>query len=74
MAALGLQCCTGSSVVAKSTDYFPVVVLELLIKVASPVAEHGLQGSWVSAVVSRGLSSCGSGALEPRVNSYGPRV
>ena len=49
---LGLQCCMGSSLVAKSTDYFPVMVLELLIKVASPVVEHGLQGSWVSAVVS----------------------
>ena len=32
LAVLGLQCCTGSSLVAKSTDYFPVVVLELLIK------------------------------------------
>ena len=32
LAVLGLQSCTGSSLVAKSTDYFPVAVLELLIK------------------------------------------
>ena len=30
--------------------------------VASPVAEHGLQGMWTSVVAARGFSSCGSWA------------
>jgi len=37
-----------------------VAVLGFLITVASPVAEHRLQGAWASTVVARELSSCGS--------------
>ena len=40
------------------------VVPSLLIEVASPVAEHGLWGAQTSVTAMRGLSSCGSRALE----------
>ena len=43
-----------------------ILVHRLLIVVASLVAEHGLQA--------RGLSSCGSGALERRLSSCGARA
>ena len=38
------------------------------------VAEHGLQGIWVSVVVARGLHSCSCLALEHRLSSYGPQA
>ena len=41
----------------------------LLIAVASLVAEHWLRGVWASVVAACGLSSCGSRALEHRLNS-----
>ena len=40
-----------------------LVVHGFLIAMASLVAEHGLQGTWASVVVVRGLSSCGLVAL-----------
>ena len=43
----------------------------LLIAVVSRVAEHGLWGSWASAVGAHGLSSCSSQALECRLNNCG---
>ena len=42
MAALGLHCCVGLSLVAVSGDYFLVVVCRLVLAMASLVAEHGL--------------------------------
>ena len=42
MAALGLRCCVGFSLVAESEGYSPVVVHGLLIALASLVAEKGL--------------------------------
>ena len=58
-----------------------VAVSGLLIEVASLVAEHGLQAHGLqqlwhasSVVVARGLSSCGSRALERRLNSCGARA
>ena len=44
----------------------------VLIEVASFVAEHRLQG--VQASVTHGLSSCGSQALAHRLNSCGARA
>ena len=41
-----------------------LVVPSLPIKVTSPVAEHGLWGAQTSVTAMRGLSSCGSKALE----------
>ena len=68
MAVLGLCCCTGFSLVGVSKGSSLVVVsercslaagLELLIEVASLVAEHEPWGTWVSVVVAPGLSSTG---------------
>jgi len=52
---LGLHCCMGFS---------PVVVCRLLLVVASLTVEHGALGHL-------GFSSCGSRALERRLNSCG---
>ena len=52
--------CKGFSQVAGSGVYSPVAVLRLFIAVASHVAEHGLQGAWIS---------CGTWALEHRLSS-----
>ena len=46
------------------------LVHRLLRAVVSLAAEHGLQGTWASVVVAHGLQSCGSQALEHRLN-YG---
>ena len=64
LATLGLHCCVGFALVSEMRGYSLVVVLRLLIVVASPVAENGLQGARVSAVAACELSSCGSWALE----------
>ena len=45
LAVLGLFCCVGFSLVAESRDYSLVPMHGLLIAVASPVSEHGLQGT-----------------------------
>ena len=63
----GLCCCMGFSLVAGSRGYSLVAVHGLLIAVASPVGR-----SW--ALGSLGFSSCGSWALEYRLNSCGPWV
>ena len=44
---------------------------QLLIAVASLVAERRLSGAWASVVVARGLRSCGSQTLERRLSSCG---
>ena len=56
------------SLVAESGGQSLVAVCRLLITVASLV-EHGLQDMWASVVSACGLSSCGSWALEHRLNS-----
>ena len=53
---------------------YSVAVCRLLIVVASLLEEHGLQSMQASVVVARGLSSCGSWALERRLSSCGSRV
>ena len=63
----------GLSLVVVSGGYSLVVLHGLLIAVASLVAEHRLQGAWASVVV-RGLSSCGSQALEHRLCSCGAQA
>ena len=60
-ATLGLHCCAGLSPGAGSGGHPLVAGPRLLIAVATPVAEHGLQ-SWRSAVVVCGLTcyeACG---------------
>ena len=71
LAALGLPCRAGFSLVTASQGYSEFAVCGLLVAVASLVSEHRLQGTRASAAVARGLSSCGSQALEHRLNSCG---
>ena len=60
MAALGLHCCAGFSLVAVSRGYSLAVVRELLTAVAtSLVAEQGLYGAWASVGAPPGLWSAG---------------
>ena len=51
-----------------------ISVRELLIAVASLVAEHRLQAAWPSVVAARGVRSCGARALEHRLSSCGARA
>ena len=43
-----------------------VVVGRLLTAVVSPTVKHKPEGTWASAAAARGLSCCGSRALEHR--------
>ena len=63
---VGLRCCVRPFSSCGQRGLLFVAVLGLLIAVASLVAEHRL---WA-----RGLSSCGSWALERRLSSYGART
>ena len=60
LAAAGLYCCMGFSLVAGSEGYSPVAVHRLLITVASCIVEHGLWGAQASVAVVHGLWSTGS--------------
>ena len=66
LAALGLHCCMRAFSSCSEQGLLFVAVCGLLIAVASLVAEHTLQA--------RGLSSCGSWALELRLSSCGVRA
>ena len=66
---LGLRCCAGFFLVAVSRVCSPVAGQELLIVVTSLAAKHGYEGTWALVVVECRLRSCGSGALEPRLNN-----
>ena len=68
MTVLGLHCCAGFSLVVAKGSYSLVAVHGLLIAVASLVAEDRLEGMQASVVSARGLSSCGSQALEHRLS------
>ena len=64
----------GFSLVATTWGYFPPAVCGLLVVAAPLVVGLGLQGVRASAVAALGLSSCGSQALEHRLNSCGARA
>ena len=66
MAALGLRCCARAFSSCGEHGLLLVAVLRLLIAVASPAAEHGLQA--------HGPHSRGSRALERRLSSCGTRA
>ena len=51
-----------------SGGYSLVEVRELPSAVASLIVELGLKGVWASVAVMHGLNSCGSQALENRLN------
>ena len=74
MAVLGLRCCVWA--LSSCSEWGPlfVVMHGSLTVVASLVAEHWPRGVQASVVVARGLSSCGSRALECRLSSCGARA
>ena len=59
LAALGLCCCTGSSLVVLSRSCSPAVGSGFLIAVASLAVEHRRQGAQASVVAAPGLWSTG---------------
>ena len=63
---LGLHCCAGFYLVAVSGGYSLAVVCVFLITVASIVVEHSLRCT--------GFSSCGSWALEHKLNNCGTQA
>ena len=68
LAVLGLCCCTGFALVVARGGYSLVGVRGLLITVASPVSERGLQSTRTSVVGVRGLISCGAQAAEHKLS------
>ena len=70
MAALGLRCCMWAFSSCGERGLLFVVVCGLLIAVASRCGARAV-GARASVVVARGLSSCGSRALERRPSSCG---
>ena len=67
LAVLDLRCGAGFSLVVASGGHFPIAVHELLIAVASLVAQHGLRDMWA-------FSSHGSQALEHKLSSCGTQA
>ena len=63
-----LRCCTRAFSSSGERGPLFVAVRGLLIAVASRCGARAL-GAWASVVVARGLSSCGSRALEHRLSS-----
>ena len=69
------SCCrVGFSLVSVNRGHPPVVLHGHLIAVTSLIVEHRLQDGQASVVMARGLSSCGSQALEHRFSNCGTRV
>ena len=71
---LGLCYCMGFSLVVASGSHSPAMVLRFLFAVASLVAKHWLLGTRAPVVETPGLSSCGSWALEHRLNICGTQA
>ena len=71
---LGLCCRTGLSLVVASRGYSLVAACRLLSAVAFLVVEQGLYGMWTLVAAARGLSICGSWALELWLSSCGTRA
>ena len=73
MAVLGLRCCTWAFSSCGERGLLFIVVRGPLIVMASRCGAQAL-GTRASVVVARGLSSCGSRALEHRLSSRGARA
>ena len=74
MAALSLRCCVQAFSSCGERGLLLGSVHELLIAVASLCCGAQALGMQASVVVARGLSSCGSWALEQRLSSCGTRA
>ena len=71
LAALGLHCCTRAFSSCGEWELLFFVVHGLLVAVTSLCCGAWALGTQASVVVARGLSSCGSWALEHRLSSCG---
>ena len=74
LAALGLRCCTRAFSSCGKRGLLFVAVRGLPIVVASLCCGARALGVQASVVVARGLSSCGSRALELRLSSVAHRL
>ena len=74
LTALGLAAGYGPFPAAVTGGYSPVTVHRLLNAASSLAVEHRLQGTQTSVAAAHALSSCGSQALEHRLNSCGTWV
>ena len=74
LTALGLCCCTQAFFSCGEQGLLFVVVHGLFIAVASLCCGTWALGTRASVVAARGLSSCGSRALERRLSSGGARA
>ena len=74
MAALGLCCCAWAFSSCGEWGLLFIAVCGLLIVVASLCCGARALGMQASVAVARGLSSCGSWALEHRLSSCGALV
>ena len=73
LAVLGLRCCVGSSLVVMSGGYSPW--WRAGFSPQCPLLLLGMgSGARASVVAARGLSSCGSWALEHRLSTCGARA
>ena len=72
MAVLGLHCCKGFSLVVASRGYS--LVHELLVLVASLVAEYRFSGTQASVGVACQLSSCFSRARDTEFSRCGAQA
>ena len=73
LAVLGLRCCWGFSLVVASRSYSLVAMHGILIEAASHCRAQVLD-TRASVTGACGLCSCGSPALENRLNSCGERT
>ena len=73
LAALGLRCCTRVFSSCGEQGLFLVVVPSFSLGGFSCCGARAL-GAWASVVVARGLTSCGSRALERRLSICGVRA
>ena len=71
LTALGLAAVHGPSPGALTGGYSLVTVHRLLNAASSLAVEHRLQGTQTSVAAAHAFSSCGSQALEHRLNSCG---
>ena len=74
MAVLGFCCCTQAFTSCGEWGLLFLAVRRFLIAMASLCCRAWALGTRASVVVARGLSSCGSQALEHRISSCGARV
>ena len=74
LAALGLRCYAWASSSCGERGLLFIAVHGLLIAVAGLCCGARALGVWALVVAARGLSSCGSQALELRLSSCGTRA